>query len=193
MSEITIPVSGEMGFTDGLPGCPTPLGDAQLFGRTCHVRPRRQHRQHGLPSIATQLHASPAASIWVVNAFLLTVGICVVPLSSLVDIIGYKQRVSGRAYDFHARVGGLLAATFSEHTRARARDSRNWSRVHLEYRPRPSCGTRTRARCWAAGLVSAASSFSRPPPPARASPRQFLRSPRGTGCSPLIFLSACWR
>ena len=44
-----------------------------------------------LPAIAKQLHASPAASIWVVNAFLLAVAICVVPFSSLVDIIGYKR------------------------------------------------------------------------------------------------------
>ena len=44
-----------------------------------------------LPAIAKQLHASPADSIWVVNAFLLAVAICVVPLSSLVDIIGYKR------------------------------------------------------------------------------------------------------
>jgi len=44
-----------------------------------------------LPNIAVQLHASPAVSIWVVNAFLLAVAICVVPLSSLVDIIGYKR------------------------------------------------------------------------------------------------------
>jgi len=44
-----------------------------------------------LPSIARQLHASPAASLWVVNAFVLAVVICVVPLSSLADIIGYKR------------------------------------------------------------------------------------------------------
>lgn len=44
-----------------------------------------------LPSIATQLHANPAVSIWVVNAFLLAVAVCVVPLSSVVDIIGYKR------------------------------------------------------------------------------------------------------
>lgn len=44
-----------------------------------------------LPAIAKQLHASAADSIWVVNAFLLAVAICVVPLSSLVDIIGYKR------------------------------------------------------------------------------------------------------
>jgi MFS transporter, DHA2 family, multidrug resistance protein len=44
-----------------------------------------------LPNIAKQLHAVPAASIWVVNAFLLAVAVCVVPLSSVVDIIGYKK------------------------------------------------------------------------------------------------------
>ena len=44
-----------------------------------------------LPDIARQVHASPAASIWVVNAFLLAVVVFVVPLSSVVDIIGYKR------------------------------------------------------------------------------------------------------
>lgn len=44
-----------------------------------------------LPSIAVQLHAKPEVSIWVVNAFLLAVSICVVPMSSLADIIGYKR------------------------------------------------------------------------------------------------------
>jgi DHA2 family multidrug resistance protein-like MFS transporter len=44
-----------------------------------------------LPHITKQLHATPASSIWVVNAFLLTVSVCVVPLSSLADIIGYKR------------------------------------------------------------------------------------------------------
>src|SRR5271154_1232969 len=44
-----------------------------------------------LPNIAVQLHAKPDVSIWVVNAFLLAVSICVVPLSSIADIIGYKR------------------------------------------------------------------------------------------------------
>lgn len=48
-----------------------------------------------LPSIAVQLHATPETSIWVVNAFLMAVAICVVPLSSLVDIIGYKRVYQG--------------------------------------------------------------------------------------------------
>ncbi|MDE3110150.1 MAG: MFS transporter [Acidobacteriota bacterium] len=48
-----------------------------------------------LPSIASQLGASPEASIWVVNAFLLAVAVCVLPLSSLADIIGYKRVYQG--------------------------------------------------------------------------------------------------
>ena len=73
-----------------------------------------------LPSIATQLHASPAASIWVVNAFLLTVGICVVPLSSLVDIIGYKKVYQGGLILFTiASAGCSLPHSLSELVLAR--------------------------------------------------------------------------
>jgi MFS transporter, DHA2 family, multidrug resistance protein len=91
MSEITIPVSGEMGFTDGLPSTQRRWAMlSYLVGLAMSVLDGNIANT-ALPSIATQLHASPAASIWVVNAFLLTVGICVVPLSSLVDIIGYKR------------------------------------------------------------------------------------------------------
>jgi DHA2 family multidrug resistance protein-like MFS transporter len=95
MSEITIPVSGEMGFTDGLPGSQRRWAMiSYLVGLAMSVLDGNIANT-ALPSIATQLHASPAASIWVVNAFLLTVGICVVPLSSLVDIIGYKRVYQG--------------------------------------------------------------------------------------------------
>jgi len=91
MAEITMPVAGELQFTDGLPANRrrwamftylVGLAMSVLDGNIANT---------ALPSIATQLHASPASSIWVVNAFLLTVGICVVPLSSFVDIIGYKK------------------------------------------------------------------------------------------------------
>jgi MFS transporter, DHA2 family, multidrug resistance protein len=95
MSEITIPVSGEMGFTDGLPSAQRRWAMlSYLVGLAMSVLDGNIANT-ALPSIAVQLHASPAASIWVVNAFLLTVGICVVPLSSLVDIIGYKRVYQG--------------------------------------------------------------------------------------------------
>jgi len=91
MSEIDIAVPSTSLFTDGLPDgrrgwamltYSIGLAMSVLDGNIANT---------ALPNIATQLHASPAASIWVVNAFLLTVAICVVPLSSLVDIIGYKR------------------------------------------------------------------------------------------------------
>ncbi|MGA8012950.1 MAG: MFS transporter [Candidatus Acidiferrales bacterium] len=95
MAEITMPVAGEMQFTDGLPA------DRRRWAMLSYLVGLAMSVLDGniantaLPSIATQLHASPAASIWVVNAFLLTVGICVVPLSSVVDIIGYKKVYQG--------------------------------------------------------------------------------------------------
>ena len=44
-----------------------------------------------LPAIAKQIHASPADSIWVINAYQLTVVISLLPLASLGDIFGYRR------------------------------------------------------------------------------------------------------
>jgi DHA2 family multidrug resistance protein-like MFS transporter len=44
-----------------------------------------------LPTIARTLHASPASSIWVVNAYQLAITISLLPLSSLGDRIGYRR------------------------------------------------------------------------------------------------------
>ncbi|MBV8398177.1 MAG: MFS transporter [Acetobacteraceae bacterium] len=44
-----------------------------------------------LPTIATDLHTSPAASIWVVNAYQLAVTVSLLPFSSLGDIYGYRR------------------------------------------------------------------------------------------------------
>lgn len=44
-----------------------------------------------LPTIAHELHATPASSIWVVNAYQLAVTVSLLPLASLGDIIGYKR------------------------------------------------------------------------------------------------------
>ncbi len=44
-----------------------------------------------LPTIAHELHASPASSIWVVNAYQLAVTVSLLPLASLGDIIGYRR------------------------------------------------------------------------------------------------------
>jgi DHA2 family multidrug resistance protein-like MFS transporter len=44
-----------------------------------------------LPTIARELTAAPAASIWVVNAYQLAVTVSLLPLASLGDIIGYRR------------------------------------------------------------------------------------------------------
>src|SRR6185437_16181440 len=43
-----------------------------------------------LPTIARDVHTSPAVSIWVVNAFQLAVTVSLLPLSSLGEIHGYR-------------------------------------------------------------------------------------------------------
>jgi DHA2 family multidrug resistance protein-like MFS transporter len=44
-----------------------------------------------LPSIAETLHVTPAASVWVVNAYQIAVTVSLLPLSSLGDILGYRR------------------------------------------------------------------------------------------------------
>ena len=44
-----------------------------------------------LPTIAARLHAAPAASIWVVNAYQLAVTVSLLPLASLGEIHGYQR------------------------------------------------------------------------------------------------------
>jgi MFS transporter, DHA2 family, multidrug resistance protein len=44
-----------------------------------------------LPTIARDVHASPAGSIWVVNAYQLAVTVSLLPLASLGDIYGYRR------------------------------------------------------------------------------------------------------
>lgn len=44
-----------------------------------------------LPTMAQELHASPSASIWVVNAYQLAVTVSLLPLASLGDTYGYRH------------------------------------------------------------------------------------------------------
>ncbi|HET6305773.1 MAG TPA: MFS transporter [Rhodopila sp.] len=44
-----------------------------------------------LPTIATDLNASPAASVWVVNAYQLALVVSLLPFASLGEIIGYRR------------------------------------------------------------------------------------------------------
>ena len=63
-----------------------------------------------LPTIARDLHASAAASIWVVNAYQLAVTISLLPLASLGDRIGYRRvYLSGLMLFTVASLGCALA------------------------------------------------------------------------------------
>ena len=44
-----------------------------------------------LPTIARDFHASPAASIWVVNAYQLAILVVLLPLAALGEVIGYRR------------------------------------------------------------------------------------------------------
>ena len=44
-----------------------------------------------LPAIAADLHASPAASVWIINAYQLAMVATLLPFASLGDIVGHKR------------------------------------------------------------------------------------------------------
>ncbi len=44
-----------------------------------------------LPTIASELHASPAASVWVINAYQLATVVALLPLAALGEIVGYRR------------------------------------------------------------------------------------------------------
>jgi DHA2 family multidrug resistance protein-like MFS transporter len=54
-----------------------------------------------LPSIAADLHAAPAASVWIINAYQLAIVATMLPLAALGDIVGHR-----RIY-----IGGLVVFT----------------------------------------------------------------------------------
>lgn len=48
-----------------------------------------------LPTIARDLNASPAASIWVINAYQIAIVVALLPLSFLGDMVGYRRVYQG--------------------------------------------------------------------------------------------------
>ncbi|MEM5318362.1 MFS transporter [Paraburkholderia sp. JHI869] len=68
-----------------------------------------------LPTIARHLHASAASSIWIVNAYQLSVTISLLPLASLGDRIGYKRvYLAGMVLFTVASLGCALATTLPQ-------------------------------------------------------------------------------
>ena len=58
-----------------------------------------------LPTIAADLNASPAFSIWIVNGYQLAITISLLPLASLGEIIGYRRVYLAGLAAVHARIG----------------------------------------------------------------------------------------
>jgi DHA2 family multidrug resistance protein-like MFS transporter len=73
-----------------------------------------------LPSIAQDLRASEAASIWIVNAYQIAIVVALLPLASLGEIVGYR-RVSqaGLAVFTLASIGCVLADSIATLSLAR--------------------------------------------------------------------------
>ena len=64
-----------------------------------------------LPTIAADLNASPAFSIWIVNGYQLAITISLLPLASLGEIIGYRRvYLAGLAWRSCAMVGSATLA-----------------------------------------------------------------------------------
>jgi DHA2 family multidrug resistance protein-like MFS transporter len=74
-----------------------------------------------LPAIAADLNASPAASIWVINAYQIAIVIGLLPLASLGEIVGYRRIYQvGLAVFVLASVACFLADSILSLSLARA-------------------------------------------------------------------------
>jgi MFS transporter, DHA2 family, multidrug resistance protein len=74
-----------------------------------------------LPTIARELGASPSASVWVINAYQLTITVLLLPLAALGDRIGYKSiYIPGLALFTIGSIGCALSPTLGSLIVARA-------------------------------------------------------------------------
>ena len=74
-----------------------------------------------LPAIARDLHAAAAASIWVVNAYQLTILVTLLPLAALGEIVEYRRVfMAGLVAFVLASIGCTFARTLPELAGARA-------------------------------------------------------------------------
>ena len=73
-----------------------------------------------LPTIAGELHASPASSIWIVNAYQLAITVTLLPLAALGDRLGYRRvYMAGLAVFTLGSLGCALSHTLPSLTAAR--------------------------------------------------------------------------
>jgi len=73
-----------------------------------------------LPTIARELHAAPAASIWIVNAYQLAITVTLLPLAALGDKLGYRRvYIAGLAVFTVGSLGCALSHSLTALTAAR--------------------------------------------------------------------------
>ena len=73
-----------------------------------------------LPTIARELHALPAASIWIVNAYQLAITVTLLPLAALGDRLGYRRvYIAGLAVFTLGSLGCALSHSLTALTAAR--------------------------------------------------------------------------
>jgi DHA2 family multidrug resistance protein-like MFS transporter len=73
-----------------------------------------------LPTIARELHTTPAGSVWVINAYQIAIVVALLPLGSLGEVVGYRRVYQGGLAVFiAASLGCALAQTLPELTLAR--------------------------------------------------------------------------
>ncbi len=76
---------------DGLPPDAPPVGRRHRGGGRGIASLDTSIANAVLPTIAVDLHATPAASIWVVNSYQLALVACLLPFASLGEIFGFRR------------------------------------------------------------------------------------------------------
>jgi MFS transporter, DHA2 family, multidrug resistance protein len=101
--------------TDGLPPDRRLLAMVSLGVAVCMAVLDGSIANVALPTIASQLHATPASAIWVVNSYQLAVTISLLPLASLGDVYGHRRIFCwGLLLYIFASVGCALATTLPQ-------------------------------------------------------------------------------
>src|ERR1700709_390950 len=102
-------------LTDGLPSNRRFLAMLSLGVAVCMAVLDGSIANVALPTIARELHATPAGSIWVVNSYQLAVTISLLPLASLGDVHGHRRIFCwGLLLYTLASVGCAVATTLPE-------------------------------------------------------------------------------
>lgn len=145
-----------------------------------------------LPTIAKDLNASPASSIWIVNAYQIAIVISLLSLSFLGDMFGYR-RVYQCGLVVFTLTSLFCALSDSLHTLTLARIAQgfggaalmsvNTALIRLIY-PQRHLGRGMGINSFIVAVSSAAA--QRLPPPS-------CPLPRGSGCLPLTCRWALWR